>query len=988
MYFLARTDAAANHHEVCGQRVSAQQYHQCLRLHKAFGKWDRKSVPERLALEAEFRRDLLSQADRLPLLAPLILHQEPFMPPALVADILASDWLSPRFAWSTSEVLRQFHLLPLATQALLHTQLRSRLEEAPAERQDDLSALFTRLAVLDQLKRDADAAALPVERAADAFVALFIEQTRQGKFSLHPWSRSSVTLPRPELFSVVYPRLLDLRIEDHPLEADASDYARNLYTGTWTHHLQAVLNGLLRAPMTDEDVDLGLERLVADCWTPLNRENMDYVQILQQLARQAAERGRLAWAVLAAARRSAVSSSPTEHLGWALAAESPELNVGEPWAEFALAELERATPDVRQAWRQVLEHARSATGGKPSAKWLAEARTRLSPLGDSFAASLPSWLDLLGRSRTRPLRLEEYQPNPNHLFDTYNALVLKGLLWMVPLAPSDALTRSVARVVDVALKKAPGVGPRAPKIANAAVYALSQLSGELALASLGRLATSVTYKGTLKEIQKALNELATRLNVTADELLELSVPSLGLQDVGVRAETFGDVEVRLTVDAFGAQLTWTKGGKVIKAVPASVKRDFKEELAELKTAQADAEGLVTSLRDRLDALMIQDRTWTGHLWRERYLDHPLTGTLARRLIWRVDGEAVCWTAGALRSLDGTEQAVSGTAEVRLWHPLQGTVEEVLAWRDRLEAHGVLQPFKQAWREIYVLTDAERRTATYSNRFAAHILKQHQFHALAALRGWQNRLRLMVDDQYPPATRDLPSSGLRAEFWIEGVGENYETDANASGSYLRLKTDQVRFYPLGAPVNWVHASGGGYTQYVAQDQTPTAPLPLTEIPPLVLSEILRDVDLFVGVASVGNDPTWQDGGPEGRYREYWQSYSFGELTTTAETRKAMLTRLLPKLKIAERLSLDGRFLRVRGDIRSYKIHLGSGNILMEPNDQYLCIVPSSGAASGSGVQVPFDGDRVLSVILSKALMLAADTQITDQTIISQISRKRG
>ena len=34
-------------------------------------------------------------------------------------------------------------------------------------------------------------------------------------------------------------------------------------------------------------------------------------------------------------------------------------------------------------------------------------------------------------------------------------------------------------------------------------------------------------------------------------------------------------------------------------------------------------------------------------------------------------------------------------------------------------------------------------------------------------------------------------------------------------------------------------------------------------------LLRDVDLVVGVASVGNDPTWQDGGPEARFRTYWQ-----------------------------------------------------------------------------------------------------------------------
>jgi len=39
--------------------------------------------------------------------------------------------------------------------------------------------------------------------------------------------------------------------------------------------------------------------------------------------------------------------------------------------------------------------------------------------------------------------------------------------------------------------------------------------------------------------------------------------------------------------------------------------------------------------------------------------------------------------------------------------------------------------------------------------------------------------------------------------------------------------------------------------------------------------MRDVDLFVGVASVGNDPTWADGGPQARFRNYWNDYGFGE-----------------------------------------------------------------------------------------------------------------
>lgn len=102
-------------------------------------------------------------------------------------------------------------------------------------------------------------------------------------------------------------------------------------------------------------------------------------------------------------------------------------------------------------------------------------------------------------------------------------------------------------------------------------------------------------------------------------------------------------------------------------------------------------------------------------------------------------------------------------------------------------------------------------------------------------------------------------------------------------------------------------------------------------------------MFIGVASVANDPNWADGGPEGRYSDYWTSYSFGDLPETAKTRRHVLERIVPRLKIAGRCRLTDKFLVVRGDVRTYKIHLGSGNILMEPIAQYLCIVPARGAA---------------------------------------------
>jgi len=326
-------------------------------------------------------------------------------------------------------------------------------------------------------------------------------------------------------------------------------------------------------------------------------------------------------------------------------------------------------------------------------------------------------------------------------------------------------------------------------------------------------------------------------------------------------------------------------------------------------------------------------------------------------------------------------------EVRLWHPLSESTETVLGWRHWLVEHLVQQPFKQAHREVYLLTDAERRTRTYSNRFAAHILRQHQFNALCAARGWKNHLRLMVDNTYPPAMRSLPTYNLRAEYWVEGAGAEYGTDTNETGTYLYVSTDQVRFYAMNAAENYADARGGGYAPGRWRRHADNDPLALEYIPPLVFSEIMRDVDLFVGVASVGNDPTWADGRSVGQYQDYWRHFSFGELSESAKTRKQILEGLVPHLKIAARSTLTDRFLVVRGDIRTYKIHLGSGNIMMEPNDQYLCIVPRQGlaAAPGGSVFLPFEGDQTLAVILSKAFLLADDKKITDPSITRQLGR---
>ncbi|MEM7230380.1 MAG: DUF4132 domain-containing protein, partial [Planctomycetota bacterium] len=641
-----------------------------------------------------------------------------------------------------------------------------------------------------------------------------------------------------------------------------------------------------------------------------------------------------------------------------------------PMTARIAVDLEQFDDIHRQPMMQLLAHAQSASGAKPSRKWTSAMTAFLELLpNDLVASAIQVWFSLFDKPITRPLE-NEWQSEWS--VSEASADLVKGLLWATAsLQPDESLIRAISALGLSSQRKIAGVGPRCIKVTNAAVWALSAIDHQLAIAQLAILRSRIRNRTTQKQIDKAMAAVAERLGVSEEEVSEIAVPTFGFDEVGVIRTSLAGFTATLTITGTSSTtLQWIKpDGKTQKSVPKAVKDEHAEEVKELKAAAKDVEKYLPSQRDRLDRMHLRRKPWQFETWTERYLHQPIVGSLVRRLIWSItDGDRTydaTWddSATALVDVHGSPIGdVSRDADVTLWHPIGKDTEQTLAWRSYFEEREIQQPFKQAHREIYVLTDAERTTRVYSNRFAAHIIKQHQFNALCAVRGWRNQLRLMVDDEYEPATKDLPEWGIRAEFWIEGIGDGYGVDTTETGTYHFLATDQVRFYDIDALRLTAHAGGGGYGTY---QQVAPDPLPIEDIPPLVLSEVLRDVDLFVGVASVGNDPTWADGQENQDRRAYWSDFAFGDLSVAAQERRSMLERLVPRLKIADRCTFSDRFLHVRGDKRTYKIHMGSGNIQMEPNDQYLCIVAGRGAISGPAAKVflPFEGDRTLSIILS-------------------------
>lgn len=648
------------------------------------------------------------------------------------------------------------------------------------------------------------------------------------------------------------------------------------------------------------------------------------------------------------------------------------------WGTWASHDLQNM-PEP-QAWKALL-HALSFEGQQPDTTWFSKAQKTIQDFGtDRFIHQSITWLGLL--KKQSPQQPTEQTSASLKLMGN-NQTTLRKLLFAVRTLEHPSLMGALAEAAIQCFKKIPGVGPRSPMLGLLAMRTLSCGRPLKVAPHLERIRQTIKQPSYLQELEQLFKDVATRAGLTVEQLADFTVPTFGLQ-AGQKTFDFDTHHAVLSVQHFEGRLEWfTREGKPIKSVPAAVKNQHKLALQDIKAELEDLNRFLSVYRNRIEGFYLEQWKQKQPEFEQHQLHHPLLEHICQKLIWQVGEQAVFWWQGHWVNASNKAVEVDPAVPITLWHPALDTLEHVQAWRNFMLEHSITQPFKQAHREVYLLTAAEERTHSYSNRFAAHILKQHQFHALCGQRGWKNTLRLMVDDAYTAPHRLLSQWNLRAEFWVEGIGNNDETDTTPSGSYLYLNTDQVRFYRLEDPHNYAHASGGGYAQYWRNRQS-AEPVPLQDIPPLVFSEIMRDVDLFVGVCSVGNDPNWTDGGAHAHHQNYWQNYSFGELNATAETRKDLLSRLIPRLKIRDQASIDGRFLKVVGQRKTYKIHLGSGNILMEPNDQYLCIVPDSSMGSASkGVFLPFEGDRTLAIILSKAFLLAEDHKITDPTITRQL-----
>ncbi|MDQ0597419.1 hypothetical protein QF037_001764 [Streptomyces canus] len=626
-----------------------------------------------------------------------------------------------------------------------------------------------------------------------------------------------------------------------------------------------------------------------------------------------------------------------------------------PWAAPLRA---RAVAAPSAELAGLIRHLTDLTAPRPTQRWrrrclaAVEAASARDLVAETLRA-LAKGEPLCSRERGRQTAWEYGDHHYHYLVHQNDGDLARGTVWAAALTAGPAAVPCLdALALRTGAARPTGVVEDL-KLAGAAINALAEIDDPAALESLWRLRSRIRHRGLRKQLDTALTAAAGRQGITPEQLVERSVPDHGLAADGSLEREVGGHRVRVEIeDATTVRIGFTApDGRTSRTAPAGLKDGFPEALKELKDLVREVRGTLAGERGRLEALMSAAREWPYDAWCRHYRDHPVTGVLVRGLIWEFQGADGEWHAVAPAARpDGRPE------RVRLWHPIRASVDEIGAWRERIVGERLRQPFKQAFRELYLLTPAEEETGVYSNRFAAHIVHYRQLYALFKERGWQSNFLGHYDGgRYGEARAEFADGRWRVCF-------HHEPADDGGHDIERAATDQVRFE--------------------RRDGRRWRETPLADVEPLVFSEAMRDIDLFVGVTSIAADPEWSDRG-ESRHAAYWRRAGFGDLTASAEVRREALERILPRLKIADRCAIAGRWLSVRGDLRTYRIHLGSANILMEPDDSYLCIVPARRGAEGK-VFLPFEDDR-LSLILSKAQLLAADTKISDETILRQIRR---
>ena len=367
-------------------------------------------------------------------------------------------------------------------------------------------------------------------------------------------------------------------------------------------------------------------------------------------------------------------------------------------------------------------------------------------------------------------------------------------------------------------------------------------------------------------------------------------------------------------------------GKRLQSIPARLKKEkyvvkMREVYGQLKDQHVRGRAL-------LEAAMNDGSEFTGEEI-AGLRENPIIWALFSRLVLVGDSGMSGFPGedgSSLVSASGETIPFSSDDRLRIAHPYDLMTAGV--WSDYQSAlfdRQWRQPFKQVFRELYLPLEEEKEQSK-SMRYAGNQIMPARTVGVLKKRQW------VVD----------------YENGLQKVCFNGDVTA-----VMYAMADWFSPADIEAPT----------LEYVAfYDRRSFKEKRISDVRPVVFSEIMRDVDLAVSVAHAGGvDPE--------------TSHS------TIEMRRVIVEHSMPLFGL-DNVEVVGNFAKIKGSLGNYNIHLGSGVIHKEGGAQ-IAVLPVHSQGRGR-IFLPFlDEDPKTAEIISKILLFAEDSKIKDPSILNQL-----
>ena len=389
-----------------------------------------------------------------------------------------------------------------------------------------------------------------------------------------------------------------------------------------------------------------------------------------------------------------------------------------------------------------------------------------------------------------------------------------------------------------------------------------------------------------------------------------------------------EIELMVFVDENGKSiLKCRKGEKILKSVPAKYKKH--ETVQNFQQVNKKLKEQYSRTKQMMEQAMEDQTSFEVWEFLELY-QNPVARPITETLIVKgnINGKTVLGflTKEGIEDVSGAVTPVKPGDQILIAHPCD--LYESGHWHEYqklLFEKQIKQPFKQVFRELYVKLEEELEKEE-SMLFSGNQIQPRK--TVGVLRG-----RRWVADY---------DDGLQKIYYKENIVARIYAMADwFSPSDVEAPT-----------LEWV----------VFLNRRTGKPLKIKEIPDVIYSEVMRDVDLAVSAAHAGGvDPE--------------TSHS------TIEMRKAIAECSLSLFQ-TKNVRLEGNHAIIDGKFGQYTVHLGSG-VVHQIGNSMLFVVPVHSQHRGR-IFLPFvDDDPKTAEIMSKILLFAEDGKIKDPNILAQI-----